>query len=122
MTAPHPSTRSLHAVPEASFAGANQWTVESGREYVVIENLESFDPFFLNIVTAGEQWLFCSSNGSLSAGRRSPEAALFPYYTVDKIIDNWNSTGPYTGIVSGGQLWSPFTPPVAHLAPIRRRL
>jgi len=122
MTVSHSPTRCLYEVPEASFAGANRWTVENGQEYVVIENLESFEAFFLNIVTAGEQWLFCSSGGALSAGRRSPETALFPYCTVDKIIDNWNSTGPYTGIVSAGQLWTPFTPPVAHLAPIQRRL
>ena len=122
MTASIPATVPSRIVPEATFASANQWVVESGREYVAIDNLEALDPFFLNIVTAGEQWFFCSSNGAPSAGRRSPESALFPYYTVDKIIDNWNSTGPWTGIVCEGQFWNPFTPPIAHLAPIRRRL
>lgn len=109
-------------VPEADFSAANQWVVESGREYVVIDGMESFDPFFLNIVSAGEQWFFCSSDGAPCAGRRSPESALFPYYTVDKIIDNWNNTGPWTAIATEGQLWNPFRPSIAQLAPIKRRL
>jgi len=109
-------------IPEADFSAANQWVVESGREYVMIDEMESFDPFFLNIVSAGEQWFFCSSDGAPSAGRRSPESALFPYYTVDKIIDNWNNTGPWTAIVSDGQLWNPFQPSIAQLEPIKRRL
>ena len=100
-------------VPEADFSSANQWVVESGREYVVIDGMESFDPFFLNIVSAGEQWFFCSSDGAPCAGRRSPESALFPYYTVDKIIDNWNNTGPWTAIATEGQLWNPFRPSIA---------
>ena len=109
-------------VLEAEFSPANQWVVESGREYVVIEEMESFEPFFLNIVSAGEQWFFCSSDGAPCAGRRSPEASLFPYYTVDKLIDNWNNTGPWTAIVSEGKLWNPFRPSIAQLEPIKRRL
>ena len=109
-------------VPEADFSSANQWIVESGREYVVIDGMESFDPFFLNIVSAGEQWFFCSSDGAPCAGRRSPESALFPYYTVDKIIDNWNNTGPWTAIASEGQFWNPFRPSIAQPVPIKRRL
>ena len=55
-------------ISEASFPQANQWAVESGREYVVIDGLEALDPFFLSVVGAGEQWLFSCSYGSLSAG------------------------------------------------------
>ncbi|MEP4076354.1 hypothetical protein [Haloferula sp.] len=106
----------------ADFSAANHWTTDSGREYVVIDHLQRLDTFFLNIVGAGDQWLFCTSNGALSAGRKSPETALFPYYTVDKIIDNWNCTGPWTAIVSDGKLWNPFRPSIALLSPTRRRL
>jgi hypothetical protein len=109
-------------ITEASFPQANHWAVESGREYVVINDLEALDPFFLSVVGAGEQWLFSCSYGSLSAGRNSPESALFPYYTVDKIIDNWNSTGPWTAITCDGKLWQPFRPLIAGLSPIKRRL
>ena len=106
----------------SSFEPANRWVIEDGREYVAIDSLETFDPFFLNLVSPGEQWLFCSSDGSLSAGRRSPDTALFPYYTVDKIINNWNCTGSWTAILVDGELWSPFRPSIAQLSPVQRRL
>ncbi|MEM9236114.1 MAG: hypothetical protein AAGB14_04995 [Verrucomicrobiota bacterium] len=105
-----------------NFKPANHWTIDSGSEYVSIDRIESLETFFLNIVGAGNQWLFCSSNGALTAGRRSSDSALFPYYTVDKIIDNWNCTGPWTAIVSEGKLWNPFRPSIALLSPTRRRL
>ncbi len=88
----------------------------------MIDDLESLPTFFLNIVGAGNQWLFCSSHGALTAGRESPESALFPYYTVDKIIGNWNTTGPWTGIVFDNKVWNPFRPSIALLSPIKRRL
>lgn len=109
-------------ITQSHFAPANRWSIDSGREYVVIDELQALDTFFLNIVGSTDQWLFCSSDGALSAGRRSPETALFPYYTVDKIIDNWNCTGPWTAIVANGKLWNPFRPSIALLSPTRRRL
>ena len=108
--------------PAYSFRAANNWTVEGDREYVFIDQLQTLDTLFLNIVGAGDQWLFCSSDGALTAGRRSPETALFPYYTVDKIIDNWNCTGPWTAIVCNEKLWNPFRPSIALLSPTERRL
>ncbi|GHC60169.1 hypothetical protein [Roseibacillus persicicus] len=110
------------STPSTRFQSANRWTVDSGEEYVVIEEMESFEPFFLNIVGSGDQWLFCSSDGALTAGRESAETALFPYETVDKIMGNWNITGPWTAIVSDGVLWNPFRPSIALLTPTRRRL
>lgn len=114
---------SVRAKPsEIGFQPSNEWTTESGKDYVVINELESFEPFFLNIVGPGNQWLFCGSNGALSAGRQSSETALFPYYTVDKIMDNWNTTGPWTAIVCDEKLWNPFRPSIALLTPSQRRI
>lgn len=104
------------------FSPANRWRMEDGKAYVVIDGLEAMDPFFLNIVGSGDHWFFCGSNGAPSAGRRSPETALFPYYTVDKILDNWNSTGPWTAVVTEGKMWNPFRPSIALLTPARRCL
>lgn len=109
-------------IPTANFGATNVWMTRGGRDYVAIDDLQNLEPFFLNIVGAGDQWLFCSSTGALSAGRRSSENALFPYYTVDKITDNWNSTGPWTAILSEGHLWTPFQPDIAKLSPTRTRL
>ena len=61
------------------FDQVNEWEIRDGRDFAVIDHLEEFDPFFLSIATVTNQWLFCSSNGSLSAGRENPEKALFPY-------------------------------------------
>ncbi|MEM0896810.1 MAG: hypothetical protein AAGJ79_07970, partial [Verrucomicrobiota bacterium] len=109
-------------VPEASFGPVNRWVEENDVKYVAIEGLEGMEPFFFSLATAEDQWFFCSSHGSLAAGRRSPETSLFPYYTVDKVIDNWNTTGPWTAVVAGDQLWNPFRPSIALLTPCRRRL
>jgi len=104
------------------FDQVNEWEFREGREFAVIDHLEGFEPFFLSVATVTNQWLFCSSNGSLSAGRENPEKALFPYLTVDKILGNWNGTGPFTAIECDGEIWHPFWPTSIHTAPVRRRL
>lgn len=104
------------------FDQVNEWEIRDGREFAIIDHLENFDPFFLSMATVTNQWLFCSSNGSLSAGRENPEKALFPYLTVDKILGNWNATGPFTVIECEGEIWHPFWPTSIHTAPVRRRL
>ena len=57
--------------------------------------------------------MFISSNGALTAGRKNPEHALFPYYTDDKIHDSKDLTGSKTLILAsiGGRtmLWEPFS-------------
>ncbi len=79
-----------------------------GERFVCINDLESMPSFFVSMVSSQNHWLFTSTNGALSAGRSSPEHALFPYYTVDKIIDNSNCTGPQTIIRVGDKIWEPF--------------
>ena len=41
-------------------------------------------------------WMFISSNGGLTAGRKNSEFALFPYYTDDKVTESSDSTGSKT--------------------------
>ena len=62
------------------------------------------------MVSADDHWFFVATNGALSAGRKSPDHSLFPYYTVDKITANWNCTGPQTIIQCNGTIWEPFKP------------
>jgi hypothetical protein len=111
-------SKSLPNIP----VGANEWEKMEGRDYVVIRDLEKLEPFFLSLVTVGNQWFFCSSHGSLTAGRQSPETSLFPYLTVDKIHENWNVTGSQTAILCGKRLWHPFWPVSAHAEPVKRRI
>ncbi len=62
-------------------------------KYYKIANSNHLRPFFMNIVSSGNHWMFISSNGGLSAGRKNAQYALFPYYTDDKITESADITG-----------------------------
>ena len=112
----------LAPAPAHRFGPVNQWVEEDGRDYAVIDGMERMAPFFLSLASAGDHWFFCSSTGTPSVGRKSPDHALFPYDPVDKILDNWNATGPWTALMTGGVLWEPMRPEVLMPETIRRRL
>jgi hypothetical protein len=61
--------------------------------YYKITNSDAMRPFFISIVSDSNHWLFISSNGGLTAGRKNSEYALFPYYTDDKITESADITG-----------------------------
>ena len=61
--------------------------------YFKISNSDEMRPFFMSIVSDSNHWLFISSNGGLTAGRKNSEFALFPYYTDDKITESADITG-----------------------------
>jgi len=110
------------AIGIGPFPPANRWTSEAGQDYALIEGLEDMAPFFLNIVSSDDHWLFCASNGALSAGRGNADCALFPYETVDKIIESWNTTGPWTAMIAGDILWEPMRPATLPSPAVKRRL
>ncbi len=64
-----------------------------GEKYYKIENSDQIRPFFMSIVSDSNHWMFISSNGGVSAGRKNSEFALFPYYTDDKITEFADITG-----------------------------
>jgi len=84
----------------------------AGERYFVIRNVERMEPFFMSVISAYDHWLFASSSGGLTAGRVSPETALFPYTPVDRLHDNANSAGPRTILRVGkgpdAVYWEPF--------------
>ncbi len=61
--------------------------------YYKISNSNTMRPFFMSIVSDSNHWMFISSNGGLSAGRKNSESSLFPYYTDDKINESEDITG-----------------------------
>ena len=61
--------------------------------WVKMPNYDELRPFFMNLVSDSNHWMFISSNGGLTAGRKNPEYCLFPYYTVDKIHELVHTTG-----------------------------
>ena len=84
-----------------------------GVEYYVIENYDLMDPFLMSIVSNSDHWMYISSTGGLTAGRKNPDCAIFPYYTDDKIHESYLTTGSKTIILHGSEdkqlLWEPFS-------------
>ncbi len=101
---------------DISVNGINETTGEiinlQGENFYVIRNIDNMVHFFISVVSSSDHWLFISSNGGLSAGRISPETALFPYVTVDKIHESSGHTGSKTLIrihIDGKEYeWEPF--------------
>lgn len=84
-----------------------------GEYYYKISNYDGMSPFFMTLVSPGNQWLFIASNGGMTAGRKNAQSSLFPYYTVDKLIDSTERTGAKSLLRikrnDRWQLWEPFS-------------
>ena len=70
----------------------------SGEEMVMIRNVDRLDPFLMSIVSSDDHWMYVSSTGCLTAGRKHSENVLFPYVTDDLLHVNGHFTGPVTVI------------------------
>ena len=84
-----------------------------GEKYYKIANHDVMRPFFMSIVSDSNHWLFISSNGGLTAGRKNAEFALFHYYTDDKITEFADVTGSKTifqiRFDDKALVWEPFS-------------
>ncbi len=84
-----------------------------GEKWFKISDHDQLRPFFMSVVSDSNHWMFISSNGGLSAGRKNAQYALFPYYTDDKITDLADTTGSKTIIQVKKNdeilLWEPFS-------------
>ena len=91
-----------------------------------ISNYNKMRPFFMSIVSNSDHWMFISSTGGLSAGRKNSNYALFPYYTDDKITESSEYTGSKSiFLVNKGDktfLWEPFSNRQAGVYEITRNL
>ncbi|MBR9813641.1 hypothetical protein GYB61_07270, partial [bacterium] len=91
---------------------AGEFVGRAGERYCAIGNVDQMRAFFISVVSSSDHWLFVSSNGGLTAGRVSPEQALFPYDCVDAIHNSALHTGPRTMIrvhrPAGVVQWEPF--------------
>jgi hypothetical protein len=97
-----------------------------GETFYKISGYNEMDPFFVTIVSNSDHWMFLSSSGGITAGRKNPDNALFPYYTVDKIQDSGEITGSKSifRIERGTQtyLWEPFSDRYSGVYKIQRNL
>ena len=100
---------------------------EMGQEkFYKISNCNLMPDFFMTIVSDSDHWMFISSNGALSAGRKDRNNALFPYYTVDKIHDSKGITGSQTYLLVNKDdktyLWEPFSDESEKIYNIQRNI
>jgi hypothetical protein len=97
-----------------------------GERFYRIAHYDTMPPFLMSLVSDSDHWMFVSSTGALTAGRRDPDHALFPYYTDDRIHDSQDQTGGKTilRVARGGRtsLWEPFSQRYEGLYHITRSL
>ncbi len=75
--------------------------------YYKISHAETLAPFFIQMASASDIWLFMSSFGGVTAGRINAQNNLFPYETDDKLHTDAES-GVKVVIKVGGLFWQPF--------------
>ncbi len=92
--------------------GAGSIVHRDGEPFYRIRNYHVMPPFLMSLVSGSEHWMFLSSSGGLTCGRRNPDNALFPYDTDDKIHDSCATTGPMAALLVEDEgktrLWLPF--------------
>ncbi|RCT56133.1 hypothetical protein [Winogradskyella sp. KYW1333] len=83
------------------------------KAYFKISNSNRMRPFFMSIVSDSDHWMFISSNGGLTAGRKNSEYSIFPYYSDDKITESSEITGSKSifQVTKNGEkyIWEPFS-------------
>jgi hypothetical protein len=94
-------------------AVSGEFVTFAGERYYAIHDVDRMAPFFISVISSADHWLFVSSTGGLTAGRVSPETALFPYIPVDRVHESISHTGPKTllRVQADGhrQPWEPFS-------------
>src|SRR6056297_2472291 len=97
-----------------------------GEEFYHLKDYDRMPPFLMSIVSDSDHWMYISSTGGLTAGRKNPDLAIFPYYTDDKIHEAHHTTGGKTLIrMHDGEkthVWEPFSLNYEHLYTISRDL
>ena len=109
---------------------SDDYVLLDGERYFRIADSHLMPDFFMSLTGASDHWMFISSNSALTAGRRDPDQALFPYACDDQISAARAETGPTTlvRVLAPGQsngdttIWEPFAPHAARQHNIRRNL
>ncbi len=90
-----------------------EFTLIEDEEFYKISNYNEMQPFFITLASDSDHWMYISSTGGVTAGRKNPDSALFPYYTDDKIHESSEITGSKTimHVLHEGKkkLWEPFS-------------
>jgi len=92
---------------------AGEFVLKGNEKYYEIKNYDEMQPFFISLASDSNHWMYISSTGGLTSGRKNADFALFPYYTDDKISESAEITGSKTivHVEKNGSLhvWEPFS-------------
>jgi hypothetical protein len=106
------STQDANTQRQGNDNVSGEFLTIGGERFYAIRNVDRMAPFFINVVSDDDHWLFISSTGGLTAGRVSPDTALFPYITVDRIHESTSHTGSKTVLRMNANgessTWEPF--------------
>ncbi|MBS4035149.1 MAG: hypothetical protein KGZ85_11840 [Ignavibacterium sp.] len=95
-------------------------------KFYKISNYDKMPPFLISIVSATDHWIYISSKGGITAGRKNSDNALFPYSNDDVLHDVNEITGSKTIIRAADNgklyLWEPFSEYYSGLYSITRNL
>ena len=91
-----------------------------------ISNFDKMPPFLISIVSATDHWMYISSKGGITAGRKNADNALFAYSNDDILHDVYGITGSKTiiKIADKGKLylWEPFSENYSGIYSVTRNL
>lgn len=83
----------------------------AGRRCYRLDAVSSMAPFLMSLTSATDVWAFFTSTGGVTAGRRHPDAAIFPYVTEDKLVDTAHASGSRSVVrvcsAAGVVVWEP---------------
>ena len=113
---------------DSAFAVTGDDVTLDGERYLRITNVDRMPEFMMSIVGADDHWMFISSRGALTAGRRNADNALFPYAADDQLSARRDETGPLTliridrGNSAEPQLWQPLADDLRGTPAVQRNL
>ncbi|MCU0342611.1 MAG: hypothetical protein MUF28_02175 [Ignavibacterium sp.] len=91
-----------------------------------ISNFDKMSPFLISIVSATDHWMYISSTGGITAGRKNSDNAIFPYTNDDILHDIQEITGSKTIVKILGNkklyLWEPFSEYYSGIYSVTRNL
>ena len=99
---------------------------KNGETFYKISNYDKMPPFLISIVSATDHWMYISSKGGITAGRKNSDNSLFAYTNDDALHDVNEITGSKTiiRIAADGKLyfWEPFSEYYSGIYSITRNL
>ncbi|HET9328677.1 MAG TPA: hypothetical protein VFQ05_18075 [Candidatus Eisenbacteria bacterium] len=75
---------------------AGEFTMLDGEPYYRIAGVDRVPTFLMTLASDSDLWMFITSRGGLTCGRRDPDGSLFPYESADRLNDGHLHTGPIT--------------------------